>query len=113
MIPRITSRVGCLQKMSTCNRRVQGDTEMNTFDKKVAVVTGASSSIGRETGGHLKPAEAPLHGPRARAHFPLPPLDIERPSIRGVDHPKFREIVHRDLMRYSAIEPQLVGFDAC
>src|SRR5262249_21079377 len=48
-IPRITSRVGCLQKMSTCNRRVQGDTEMNIFDKKVAVVTGASSGIGRET----------------------------------------------------------------
>src|SRR5215475_1572355 len=34
-------------------------------------------------------------------------------SSSGVDHPKFREIVHRDLMRYSEIEPQLVGFDAC
>ena len=34
-------------------------------------------------------------------------------SSSGVDHPKFREIVHRDLMRYSDIEPQLVGFDAC
>ena len=39
-------------------------------------------------------------------------LSIGR-SSSGVDHPKFREIVHRDLMRYSAIEPQLVGFDAC
>jgi len=39
-------------------------------------------------------------------------LSIGR-SNSGVDHPKFREIVHRDLMRYSAIEPQLVGFDAC
>src|SRR5262245_55790125 len=140
--------------MSICNRRVQGDAEMNTFEKKVAVVTGASSGIGRETvlslinagyqvhagarrldamrelenagaylhhldltnsesidafvtevlklsgrvrsrgcesGGHrrghlegwrLEPAEAPLRGPRARAHFPLPPLDLERPRIR-------------------------------
>lgn len=37
---------------------------------------------GHLEGGHLKPAEAPLRGPRARAHFPLHPLDIERPSIR-------------------------------
>jgi uncharacterized protein YbjT (DUF2867 family) len=34
-------------------------------------------------------------------------------SGAGVDHPKFREIIHHDLMRYSAIESQLVGFDAC
>src|SRR5215510_2749547 len=34
-------------------------------------------------------------------------------SSSGIDHPKFREIVHRDLMRYSAIESQLVGFDSC
>src|SRR5215468_2752937 len=44
-------------------------------------------SRGRESGGHrqadlegyrLKPAEAPLCGPRARARFPLPPLGLER-----------------------------------
>ncbi len=34
-------------------------------------------------------------------------------SGAGIDHPKFREIIHRDLMSYSAIEPQLTGFDAC
>src|SRR5215468_11941718 len=34
-------------------------------------------------------------------------------SSSGVDHPKFREIVHRDLTHYTAIESQLVGFDAC
>jgi uncharacterized protein YbjT (DUF2867 family) len=34
-------------------------------------------------------------------------------SGAGIDDPKFREIIHRDLMNYSAIEPQLVGFDAC
>ena len=39
-------------------------------------------------------------------------LSIGR-SSSGVDHPKFREIIQRDLMSYSAIEPQLVGFDAC
>jgi uncharacterized protein YbjT (DUF2867 family) len=31
----------------------------------------------------------------------------------GVNHPKLREIVHKDLFNYSAIEPQLRGFDAC
>jgi len=39
-------------------------------------------------------------------------LSVGRSSA-GIDHPKFREIVHRDLMRYSAIESQLAGFDAC
>jgi uncharacterized protein YbjT (DUF2867 family) len=39
-------------------------------------------------------------------------LSIGR-SGAGIDHPKFREIIQRDLTSYSAIEPQLVGFDAC
>src|SRR5262245_47759504 len=39
-------------------------------------------------------------------------LSIGR-SSSGIDQPKLREIVHRDLMRYSDIESQLVGFDAC
>jgi uncharacterized protein YbjT (DUF2867 family) len=39
-------------------------------------------------------------------------LSVGRSSA-GIDHPKFREIVHRDLMRYSAIEPQHVSFEAC
>lgn len=31
----------------------------------------------------------------------------------GVQHPKLREILHLDLLDYQAIEPALVGFDAC
>jgi len=31
----------------------------------------------------------------------------------AVQHPKLREIVHKDLWDYSSIEPQLRGFDAC
>jgi uncharacterized protein YbjT (DUF2867 family) len=34
-------------------------------------------------------------------------------SAAGVQHPKLREIVHKDLWDYSSIEPQLRGFDAC
>jgi len=39
-------------------------------------------------------------------------LSIGRKAI-GVSHAKFREIVHTDLLDYSAIAPQLIGFDAC
>jgi uncharacterized protein YbjT (DUF2867 family) len=39
-------------------------------------------------------------------------LSIGRSST-GTGHPKFREIIHLDLMQYSAIETQLAGFDAC
>ena len=28
-------------------------------------------------------------------------------------HPKLRDVVHKDLLDYSAVEPQLEGFDAC
>jgi uncharacterized protein YbjT (DUF2867 family) len=28
-------------------------------------------------------------------------------------HPKLREVVHKDMYDYTAIEPQLQGFDAC
>ena len=28
-------------------------------------------------------------------------------------HPKLRDVVHKDLLDYRAIEPQLAGFDAC
>ena len=31
----------------------------------------------------------------------------------GVQHPKLRETIHRDLWHYSEIEPDLSGFDAC
>src|SRR5262245_24464295 len=48
-IPCATSRVGHRLRMLIRNHRIQGDAEMNTFEKKVAVVTGASSGIGRET----------------------------------------------------------------
>lgn len=34
-------------------------------------------------------------------------------SATGQKHEKLREIVHRDLLHYSAIEPELTGFDAC
>jgi uncharacterized protein YbjT (DUF2867 family) len=34
-------------------------------------------------------------------------------SATGVQHPKLREIVQRDLWSYSSIEDQLRGFDAC
>jgi hypothetical protein len=31
----------------------------------------------------------------------------------GQQHPKLRELVHTNFFDYSAIEPQLTGFDAC
>jgi hypothetical protein len=31
----------------------------------------------------------------------------------GVQHPKLREIVHKDLRNYSSIEMELSGFDGC
>jgi uncharacterized protein YbjT (DUF2867 family) len=31
----------------------------------------------------------------------------------GVQHPKFRELLHKDLWNYSSIEAELTGFDAC
>jgi len=34
-------------------------------------------------------------------------------SLLGLQHPKLREIRHEDFTDYSAIEPQLAGFDAC
>lgn len=34
-------------------------------------------------------------------------------SATGQTHEKLREIVHRDLLHYSAIESELTGFDAC
>jgi len=34
-------------------------------------------------------------------------------SPTGQSHPKLREIVHADLLDYSAIEGELAGFDAC
>lgn len=34
-------------------------------------------------------------------------------SATGQIHPKLREIVHADLLDYSAIEGELTGFDAC
>ena len=34
-------------------------------------------------------------------------------SATGLQHPKFREIVHPDLLRLEALEPELAGYDAC
>jgi uncharacterized protein YbjT (DUF2867 family) len=34
-------------------------------------------------------------------------------SPTGRQHPKLREIIHRDFFDYSAIEAELAGFDAC
>jgi hypothetical protein len=34
-------------------------------------------------------------------------------TATGVQHPKLREIVHRDLWDYSSIEMELSGWDAC
>src|ERR1700681_1564444 len=31
----------------------------------------------------------------------------------GVSHPKLREIIHTDFFDLSAIEPQLIGYNAC
>lgn len=31
----------------------------------------------------------------------------------GVEHPKVREVVHREMLDYRAIEGELTGFDAC
>jgi len=39
-------------------------------------------------------------------------LSIGR-SATGQQHPKLRELVHRDLLDYSAIESELSGYDAC
>jgi uncharacterized protein YbjT (DUF2867 family) len=39
-------------------------------------------------------------------------LSVGRSSL-GVQHPKLRELLHQDFTDYSAIEPQLAGYDAC
>jgi uncharacterized protein YbjT (DUF2867 family) len=39
-------------------------------------------------------------------------LSIGR-NLMGIQHPKLREIVHSDFLGFSALEPQLSGFDAC
>src|ERR1700752_5048573 len=39
-------------------------------------------------------------------------LSVGRSPL-GVQHAKLREILHKDFTDYSAIEPQLAGYDAC
>jgi len=39
-------------------------------------------------------------------------LAVGRSSC-GIDHPKFRELLHEDFLDYSAIEGDLTGYDAC
>jgi uncharacterized protein YbjT (DUF2867 family) len=39
-------------------------------------------------------------------------LSVGRSPL-GVQHPKLRELPHKDFTDYSAIEPQLAGYDAC
>ena len=39
-------------------------------------------------------------------------LSVGRSPL-GVAHPKLRELLHKDFTDYSAIEPQLGGYDAC
>lgn len=40
-------------------------------------------------------------------------LAVGRSPLRAQQQPKLREIMHKDFMDYSAIEPQLSGYDAC
>ncbi len=39
-------------------------------------------------------------------------LSVGRSPL-GMQHAKLREILHKDFLDYSAIEPQLTGYDAC
>jgi uncharacterized protein YbjT (DUF2867 family) len=39
-------------------------------------------------------------------------LSVGRSPL-GMQHPKLREIIHKDFIDYSAIESQLAGYDAC
>src|SRR5262245_61817878 len=39
-------------------------------------------------------------------------LSVGRSPL-GVQHPKLREVLHKDFTDYTAIEPQLSGYDAC
>ena len=39
-------------------------------------------------------------------------LSVGRSPL-GVQHPKLSEVLHQDFTDYSAIEPQLAGYDAC
>jgi uncharacterized protein YbjT (DUF2867 family) len=39
-------------------------------------------------------------------------LSVGRSRL-GVQHPKLREVLHKDFTDYTAIEPQLSGYDAC
>src|ERR1700752_4565789 len=39
-------------------------------------------------------------------------LSVGRSPL-GVQHAKLREVLHKDFTDYSAIEPQLAGYDAC
>jgi uncharacterized protein YbjT (DUF2867 family) len=39
-------------------------------------------------------------------------LSVGRSRL-GVQHPKLREVLHKDFTDYTAIEPQLAGYDAC
>ena len=39
-------------------------------------------------------------------------LSVGRSPLGGA-HPKLRELLHKDFTDYSAIEPQLAGYDAC
>jgi uncharacterized protein YbjT (DUF2867 family) len=39
-------------------------------------------------------------------------LSVGRSPL-GTTHPKLRELLHQDFTDYSAIEPQLAGYDAC
>jgi uncharacterized protein YbjT (DUF2867 family) len=34
-------------------------------------------------------------------------------STLGISHPRLREVVHEDFFDYTAIEPELLGYDAC
>src|SRR5580692_987901 len=40
-------------------------------------------------------------------------LAVGRSPLRAQQQPKLREVVHKDFADYSAIEPQLTGYDAC
>src|SRR5262245_27830080 len=65
------------------------------------IVFGATGMVGA---GTLREA---LHAPEVESV-----LSIGRHAC-GVVHPKLRELVLTDLFDFSAVEEQLVGYDAC
>lgn len=65
------------------------------------IVTGATGMVG----------EGVLH--ECLQHPDVREVLIVNRKPAGISHPKLKEIVHADFFDISALEPQLVGYDAC